>query len=33
MKTTEACNLIEKEALTQMYSCEFQGIFKNTYFI
>ena len=28
----QACNFIKKEALTQVFSCEFCKIFKNTYF-
>ena len=28
----EACNLIEKESLTQMFSCEFWKISRNTFF-
>ena len=28
----ETCNFIEKESLTQVFSCEFWEIFKNTYF-
>ena len=28
----EACNFIKKEALAQVFSCEFCEIFKNTYF-
>ena len=27
-----ACNFIKKEALTQVFSCEFYEIFKNTFF-
>ena len=27
----EACNVIEKEALAQLFSCEFGGVFKNTF--
>ena len=27
-----ACNFIKKETLAQLFSCEFCGIFKNTYF-
>ena len=29
----QACNFIKKEALTQMFSCEFCEISKNTFFI
>ena len=28
----EACNFIKKEILTQVFSCEFCEIFKNTFF-
>ena len=28
----EACNFIKKEALAQVFSCEFCEIFKNTFF-
>ena len=28
----EACNFIKKEILTQLFSCEFCKIFKNTFF-
>ena len=28
----QACNFIEKETLTQVFSCEFCEIFKNTFF-
>ena len=28
----EACNFIKKKTLTQMYSCEFCEIYKNTFF-
>ena len=28
----QACNFIKKEALAQMFSCEFCEIFKNTFF-
>ena len=28
----EVCNFIEKEALAQVFPCEFWQIFKNTYF-
>ena len=27
-----ACNFIEKETLAQVFSCEFQEMFKNTFF-
>ena len=29
----DACNFIKKEALTQVFSCEFYELFKNTFFI
>ena len=29
---SEACNFIKKEALAQVFSCEFCEIFKNTFF-
>ena len=28
----EACNLIKKETLAQVFSCEFYEIYKNTFF-
>ena len=28
----QVCNLIKKETLTQVFSCEFCEIFKNTFF-
>ena len=28
-----ACNFIKKETLAQVFSCEFCGMFKNTFFI
>ena len=28
----QVCNFIEKETLTQMFFCQYCGIFKNTYF-
>ena len=28
----EACNFIKKEALTQVFSCEFCEIYKNTFY-
>ena len=28
----EACNFIKKEAVAQMFSCEFCKIFKNSFF-
>ena len=28
----QACNFIKKETLAQVFSCEFCGIFKNTFF-
>ena len=28
----KACNFIKKETLAQVFSCEFCGIFKNTFF-
>ena len=31
-KKPEACNFIKKEALAQVYSCEFREISKNTFF-
>ena len=31
--TGQACNFIKKETPTQMFSCEFCEIFKNTFFI
>ena len=30
--TVEACNFIKKETLTQVFSCEFCAILKNTFF-
>ena len=30
--STKVCNFIKKEALTQVFSCEFCEIFKSTYF-
>ena len=32
IKLQVACNLIKKEALTQVFSCEFGEVFKNTFF-
>ena len=29
---TEACSVIKKETLVQLFSCEFCEIFKNTFF-
>ena len=31
-KRPEACNFIKEETLTQVFSCEFCEIFKNTFF-
>ena len=33
LKIDEACNVIKKEALGQVFSCELYKIFKNTFFI
>ena len=30
---TGACNFITKETLTQLFSCEFYEVFRNTFFI
>ena len=32
IKLSEVCNFIKKEALAQVFSCEFCKIFKNTFF-
>ena len=32
IKLPQACNLVKKETLTQVFSCEFCEIFKNTFF-
>ena len=32
MQSWEACNFIKKETATQVFSCEFCEIFKNTFF-
>ena len=30
-QVSEACNIFQKKALTQMFSCKFCEIFKNTF--
>ena len=32
-ESPEACNFVKKEALTQLFSCEFCEISKNTFFL